>query len=208
MLRVALTGGIGAGKSRVSARLAGHGAIVIDADKIAREVVAPGTPGLAAIAAEFGDGVLLPDGSLDRAGLAAIVFADPGRLARLNEITHPLISARIAELAEAAPPGSIVVYDLPLLAEGGPAAAYDVVVVVDAPDETRIERLIRDRGMTRDQALARMAAQASRQQRLAIADIVIDNSGGFGELDRQTDAVWAEFLDRPAGSGTPVSRID
>lgn len=205
MLRVALTGGIGAGKSRVSARLALRGAVVIDADLIAREVVAPGTPGLAAIAAEFGPGVLLPDGGLDRAGLAAIVFADAGALARLNAITHPLISARMADLAAAAPEDAVVVYDLPLLAEGGPEAAYDVVVVVDAPDEVRIGRLVRDRGMTREQVLARMAAQASREARLAIADVVIDNSGGLADLDRRVDAVWADLATRTGRPHDPVS---
>lgn len=206
MLRVALTGGIGAGKSRVAARLAGHGAVLIDADLIAREIVEPGTPGLAEIGTEFGPAVLRADGSLDRAALAGIVFADPGELARLNEITHPRIGARMAELAERAAPDAIVLYDLPLLAEDGPAVAYDLVVVVDAPESDRLDRLARDRGMSREQAGQRMAAQASREQRLAIADLVIDNSGTLAELDQQVDALWVKLRDRAADQSSHLPR--
>ena len=202
MLRVGLTGGIGAGKSEVSRRLAGHGAVVIDADAIAREVVEPGTDGLAEVVGAFGPGVLGPDGRLDRPRLGEVVFADPERRDRLNAIIHPRVGARMTELEREAGPGAIVVHDVPLIAEGGRAGAYDLVVVVDAPPRVQVERLIRNRGMTRDQAKARMAAQAGRQQRLAIADIVIDNSGSLAELDRQVGDLWAD-LRRRAAAVTP-----
>jgi dephospho-CoA kinase len=193
VLRVGLTGGIGAGKSEVSRRLAGHGAVVIDADAIAREVVEPGTDGLAEVVEAFGPGVLGRDGRLDRAKLGEIVFADPEQRDRLNAIIHPRVGARMAELERDAAPGAIVVHDVPLIAEGGRAGAYDLVVVVDVPPRAQVERLARNRGMTRDQARARMAAQVSREQRLAIADIVIDNSGSLTELDRQVGDLWAEL---------------
>jgi dephospho-CoA kinase len=193
VLRVGLTGGIGAGKSEVSQRLAAHGAHVIDADAVAREVVAPGTRGLAEVVAAFGPGVLRPDGSLDRPRLGEIVFADPGLLARLNAIVHPKVAARMSELEQAAGTAGIVVHDVPLIAENGLAGAYDVVVVVDAPRRAQEDRLMRHREMTREQATARIAAQASRKQRLAIAGIVIDNSGSLGELDRQVGELWTEL---------------
>ena len=199
MLRVGLTGGIGAGKSEVSARLAAQGAVVIDADAIAREVVEPGTSGLAEVVEAFGPEVLLPDGTLDRPRLGEIVFADPELRGKLNAIVHPRVGARMAELEGKAGPGSIVVHDVPLIAESGRTDAYDLVVVVDAPRRVQIDRLVRRRGMTREQAKARMAAQASRERRLAIADIVIDNSGSLSELDRQVGDLWAE-LRRRAGS--------
>jgi dephospho-CoA kinase len=198
VLRVGLTGGIGAGKSEVSARLAAQGAVVIDADAIAREVVEPGTDGLAQVVEAFGREVLLADGSLDRARLGEIVFADQELLARLNAIVHPRVAARMAELERAAGPGAIVVHDVPLIAENGLAGAYDVVVVVDAPPRVQIDRLVRRRGMSREQATARMAAQASRKQRLAVADIVIDNSGSLAELDRQVGDLWSELRHRAA----------
>jgi dephospho-CoA kinase len=198
VLRVGLTGGIGAGKSEVSRRLAGHGAVVIDADAIAREVVEPGTDGLAEVVAAFGPGVLGPDGRLDRPRLGEVVFADPERRNRLNAIIHPRVGARMAELEREAGPGAIVVHDVPLIAEGGRAGAYDLVVVVDAPPRAQVERLFRNRAMTRDQAKARMAAQASREERLAIADFVIDNSGSLAELDRQVGDLWAELRRRAA----------
>ncbi len=169
MLRVGLTGGIGAGKSEVSSRLAAQGAVVIDADAIAREVVAAGTDGLAEVIEAFGPEVLRADGELDRPRLGDVVFADPDLRGKLNAIVHPRVGARMAELEQAARPGAIVVHDVPLIAENGRADAYDVVVVVDVPPRTQVERLVRFRGMTRDQARARMAAQASREQRLAIA---------------------------------------
>ena len=200
MLRVGLTGGIGAGKSEVSLRLAAQGAVVIDADAIAREVVAPGTDGLAEVTQEFGPEVLRPDGELDRPRVGDIVFADPQLRGKLNAIIHPRVGARMAELEQGAGPGAIVVHDVPLIAENGLADAYDLVVVVDVPPRIQIERLVRHRGMTREQARARMAAQASREQRLAIAGIVIDNSGSLAELDRQVGDLWAELRRRAAAS--------
>jgi dephospho-CoA kinase len=202
--RVGLTGGIGAGKSEVSQRLAAHGAVIIDADAIAREVVEPGTPGLAQVVAAFGPEVLLPDGSLDRPRLGDIVFADPDLRARLNAIVHPLVGARMRELEESASPGSIVVHDVPLIAENNMASAYDLVVVVDVPPRLQLDRLVRHRDLTREQARARMAAQASREQRLGIAGIVVDNSGSLAELDRQVRDLWIE-LRRRAAQAAPAS---
>jgi dephospho-CoA kinase len=199
VLRVGLTGGIGAGKGEVSARLAAQGAVVIDADAVAREVVQPGTEGLAEVVAAFGPGVLQPDGSLDRTRLGDIVFADPELLATLNAIVHPKVAARMAELERRAGPGAIVVHDVPLIAENGRADVYDLVVVVDVPPRIQLDRLVRRRGMSREQARARMAAQASREQRLAIADIVIDNSGSLAELDRQVGDLWPELRRRLSG---------
>jgi dephospho-CoA kinase len=200
VLRVGLTGGIGAGKSEVSRRLAAQGAVVIDADLIAREVVEPGSEGLAEVVGVFGPGVLRPDGGLDRGRLADIVFADPDLRGKLNAIIHPRVARRMAELERAAGPGAIVVHDVPLIAENGRAGAYDVVVVVDAPPKVQADRLVRQRGMPPEQARARMAAQASREQRLAIADIVIDNSGSLAELDRQVGELWSELRRRAAKS--------
>ena len=196
MLRVGLTGGIGAGKSEVSRWLEAQGAILIDADAIAREVVAPGTPGLAAVTEAFGAGVLRPDGSLDREGLGEIVFADPAKLETLNGIVHPLVGQRMAELERGAGPEAIVVHDVPLLAENNLAAGYDLVVVVDAPEHVQLDRLTRHRGMSAEQARARMSTQASRDNRLAIADMVVDNSGSLAELDRQVGDLWAELRRR------------
>jgi dephospho-CoA kinase len=196
MLRVGLTGGIGAGKSEVSKSLAAQGAVVIDADLIAREVVAPDTDGLAAVIAAFGPDVLGPDGTLDRVRLGDIVFADQQKLATLNSIVHPRVGARMGELEDGAGPGSVVVHDVPLIAENGLASSYDLVVVVDVPPRTQLDRLIRLRGMSREQAQARIAAQASREQRLAIADIVVDNSGSLAELDRQAGELWSELRRR------------
>ena len=196
MLRIGLTGGIGAGKSEVSRRLAAQGAIVIDADLIAREVVAPGTSGLAEVAAAFGPGVLGPDGALDRPALGDVVFADAGKLAQLNAIVHPRVGARMRELEDSAGPASIVVHDVPLIAENDLAGSYDLVIVVDVPPRVQLDRLVRLRGMTKEQAQARMAAQAAREQRLAIADIVVDNSGSLAELDRQVGDLWAELRRR------------
>ncbi|GLW13428.1 dephospho-CoA kinase [Streptomyces sp. NBRC 13847] len=190
MVKVGLTGGIGAGKSEVSRLLASYGAVIVDADKIAREVVEPGTPGLAAVVAEFGDGVLTPDGTLDRPKLGGIVFADPQKLKALNAIVHPLVGARSAELEAAAGPDAVVVHDVPLLTENGLAPLYDLVVVVDAAPQTQLERLVRLRGMAEDEATSRMAAQATREQRLAVADLVIDNDGPLDALEPQVRAVW------------------
>jgi dephospho-CoA kinase len=204
LYRVGLTGGIGSGKSEVSRRLSAQGAVVIDADAIAREVVEPGTGGLAQVVAAFGPGVLLPDGHLDRPRLGDIVFADPELRARLNGIVHPRVGARMRELEESAGPGSIVVHDVPLIAENNMAGAYDLVVVVDVPPRLQLDRLVRHRGLTREQARARMAAQASREQRLGIAGIVVDNSGSLAELDRQVGELWTE-LRRRAALAAPAS---
>lgn len=203
MLRVGLTGGIGSGKSEVSRRLAGYGALVIDADAVAREVVEPGTPGLAEVAEAFGPAVLRPDGTLDRDKLGSVVFGDPALRGKLNAIVHPRVGARMAELERAAPSGSVVVHDVPLLAENGLAAAYDLVVVVDVPPQLQLDRLVRLRGMTREQAEARIAAQASREQRLAVAGIVLDNSGSLYELDRQVADLWAQLRRRARAQGAP-----
>lgn len=191
---VALTGGIGSGKSTVAALLRAHGAIVVDADAIAREVVEPGSPALAEIAEAFGPGVLGEDGSLDRQALGRIVFADPRQREALEAITHPRIAARSAELIAAAPSGSVVVYDMPLLVEHGGEGlrSWDAVVVVDAPDDIRLARLV-GRGMSAEDARSRMAAQASREARLAVADYVVDNSGRVEDLAGQVDRLWAEL---------------
>ncbi|MFF7401970.1 dephospho-CoA kinase [Streptomyces murinus] len=196
MLKVGLTGGIGAGKSEVSRLLVEHGAVLIDADRIAREVVAPGTPGLAAVVEAFGPHILTEDGSLDRPRLGSIVFADPDRLAALNSIVHPLVGARSRELEEAAAPDAVVIHDVPLLTENGLAPFYDLVIVVDASPETQLDRLIRLRGMTEEDARARMAAQATREQRRAIADIVIDNDVPLDALRKRVDAVWDDLVHR------------
>jgi dephospho-CoA kinase len=198
VLRVGLTGGIGSGKSEVSRRLAAQGAVVIDADAIAREVVAAGTDGLAEVVEAFGPEILRADGQLDRPRLGDIVFADPELRGKLNAIVHPRVGARMAELEREAGPGAIVVHDVPLIAENAMASAYDLVVVVDVPPRIQVERLVRRRGMTREQAQARIAAQASREQRLGIAGIVIDNSGSLAELDRQVGDLWAELRRRAA----------
>jgi len=194
---VGLTGGIGSGKSEVARRLAALGAVLVDADVAAREVVAPGTAGLDAIAAAFGDGVLTPDGTLDRERLAAIVFADPARLAELNGIIHPLVGEWMAAAEEAAVasagPDVIVVHDVPLLAENHLADRYDLVIVVDAQPQVQVARLVGRRGMPEQQARERMAAQATRDQRLALADIVIDNSTTLDDLDRRVAEVWTEL---------------
>ncbi|KJK59688.1 dephospho-CoA kinase [Saccharothrix sp. ST-888] len=193
MLRIGLTGGIGAGKSEVSRQLAALGAVIVDSDLIAREVVAPGTDGLAAVVAEFGPGVLRADGALDRPALGAVVFADPARLAALNAIVHPLVRARSAELEDAAGAEDVVVHDVPLLAENGLAPLYDLVIVIDVDDEVRLDRLVRLRGMAEAEAKARMAAQASREERLAVADLVIDNSGPLAELAARVHEVWDQL---------------
>ncbi|MER6562542.1 dephospho-CoA kinase [Streptomyces sp. NPDC001027] len=196
MLKVGLTGGIGAGKSEVSRLLVAHGAVLIDADRIAREVVAPGTPGLAAIVDAFGKDVLTPDGALDRPRLGSIVFADPERLALLNSIVHPLVGARSHALETEAPDDAVVVHDVPLLTENGLAPLYDVVIVVDAAPATQLDRLVRLRGMTEDDARARMAAQATRENRREIADIVIDNDVPLTALEHRVQDVWDDLVRR------------
>ncbi|MEV0437340.1 dephospho-CoA kinase [Streptomyces spectabilis] len=196
MLKVGLTGGIGAGKSEVSRLLVASGAVLIDADRIAREVVAPGTDGLAEVVRAFGADVLAPDGSLDRPKLGAIVFSDAAKLATLNGIVHPRVGARSAELERAAAPDAVVVHDVPLLTENGLAPLYDLVIVVDASPATQLDRLVRLRGMTEDDARARMAAQATREKRLEIADIVIDNDGPLDDLAPRVASVWQTLRDR------------
>ncbi|MGA4857053.1 dephospho-CoA kinase [Streptomyces koyangensis] len=200
MLIVGLTGGIGAGKSEVSRLLVEHGAHLVDADRIAREVVEPGTPGLAAVVEAFGESVLAADGSLDRPKLGEIVFADPERRAVLNGIVHPLVGARSAELQSQAPEDGVVVHDVPLLTENGLAELYDLVIVVDVEPATQVERLVRSRGMSEEEARARMAAQAGREERLAVADIVIDNEVSLDALRGRVADVWAE-LDARAKAG-------
>ncbi|CAM5647391.1 Dephospho-CoA kinase OS=Streptomyces tendae OX=1932 GN=coaE PE=3 SV=1 [Streptomyces tendae] len=196
MLKVGLTGGIGAGKSEVSRLLVEHGAVLIDADRIAREVVAPGTPGLAAVVDAFGEDVLAEDGSLDRPKLGSIVFADPEKLAVLNGIVHPLVGERSRALEEAAAEDAVVVHDVPLLTENGLAPLYDLVIVVDADPATQLDRLVRLRGMTEQDARARMAAQATREQRREIADVVVDNDVPLEELRRRVKEVWVELVRR------------
>ena len=201
MLRVGLTGGIGSGKSEAARRLAEHGAVLIDADVAARKVVEPNSPGLAQIAAAFGDEVLRPDGSLNRERLGEIVFADPGLRAKLNAIVHPLVREWMQEAEHRAVQtdgDAIVVHDVPLLAESRGKAGFDAVIVVDVPPNLQLERLVSQRGMAAEQASARMAAQASREQRLAVADIVIDNSGSLDDLDRRVAEVWADLERRAA----------
>lgn len=196
MVKVGLTGGIGAGKSEVSRLLASYGAVIVDADKIAREVVEPGTPGLAAVVEEFGTEILTPTGTLDRPKLGAVVFGDPEKLKALNAIVHPLVGARSAELEAAAGQDAVVVHDVPLLTENGLAPLYDLVIVVDATPEAQLDRLVRLRGMNADEAKARMGAQASREQRLAVADIVIDNDGPLDALEPQVREVWERLRSR------------
>ena len=198
-LVVGLTGGIGSGKSEVARRLARLGAVVVDADAIAREVVDPGSPGLTRVVEEFGPGVLAPDGSLDREAVAALVFAEADNRRRLNAIVHPLIGARMIErTVEAAErdPHAVVVNDVPLLVEGGLSDRYDVVVVVDTDQETQLRRLVEQRGMTEADARARMATQATREQRRAVADYVIDNTGDLAALDAAVKQVWSVLADR------------
>ncbi len=170
--------------------------MIIDADAVAREVVAPGTRGLAEVTAAFGPEVLDAGGALDRGRLGEIVFADPALLGKLNAIVHPLVAERMLEIERSAPPDAVVVHDVPLLAENRLAGQYDVVVVVDVPPEVQLDRLTRLRGMPEDQARERMDAQASRAERLAVADIVVDNSGPLAELDRRVDGLWEELSRR------------
>ena len=198
MLKVGLTGGIGSGKSAVSAELTTYGAVVIDADAIAREVVEPGTPGLTRVVAEFGEQVLTEDGRLNRPKLGELVFADESQLSRLNAIVHPLVGERSGQLMEQAlaDNAEIVVYDVPLLVENGLGPLYDVVVVVDAPDELRVERVATNRGMPREQVWARVRSQADRETRLAAADLVVDNSGSLQDLRDRVSDLWTELRSR------------
>ena len=194
MLKIGLTGGIASGKSVVAARLKDLGAVLVDADALAREVVEPGTEGLQRIAAEFGDGVLARDGRLDRPKLGALVFGNPERLAVLNGIVHPLVRARAAAITSAAPDGAVVVQDIPLLVETGQGSGFHLVLVVDAPDDVRLQRMQELRGMTEEAARSRMAAQATRGARLGAADVILDNSGTVQQLLDQVDMLWDRRL--------------
>lgn len=196
MISVGLTGGIGSGKSTVARKLAAFGAVVVDADMLAREALAPGGAAEQAVIEAFGPQVTGPGGAIDRPRLAAMVFGDDAARARLEAIVHPLVAARGADLAAAAGAGAVVIHDVPLLVEAGLADRYDLVVVVDAPDDARVERLVRDRGMTESEVRARMAAQADRDTRLAAADVVIDNAGPESDLDGQVEELWRELRDR------------
>lgn len=201
MLNVGLTGGIAAGKSAVARQLAELGAVLIDADAIARAVVEPGTPGLAAVVAAFGPGILTADGALDRPALGALVFADDAAREKLNSIVHPLVRAESARLRAAAPAGAVVVQDIPLLVETGQGAHFDAVLVVAAPREERLRRMIEDRGMSREDALARIAAQASDAERAAVADILIENSGTLDQLREKVTEIWESLNEKSTHAG-------
>jgi dephospho-CoA kinase len=198
---VALTGGIASGKSTIARRLAEHGAVVVDADQIVRDVQQPGSPVLRAIAAEFGDGMLREDGSLDRAGLGARVFGDPTAVATLNAIVHPAVrieSQRRFDEAFAADRDAVVVYDVPLLVEASVDHPFDLVVVTNAPRRTQVQRLVEERGLDPIQAEARVAAQVDNTTRLAIADVVIDTDGTLAHTMSQTDALWRRIVEERA----------
>lgn len=195
MIRVGLTGGIGSGKSTVGALLRAHGAVVVDHDALARHVVEPGEPAFDEIVERFGTGILAPDGTLNRPALAAVVFADQTALRDLEAITHPAVRQAARQLEADAGPDAIVVHDIPLLTETGVVEDYDSVLVVDVPESVQIERLMRDRRMTEAEARARIDAQATREQRLAVADHVIENSGTREELVRAVDHVWRRLMD-------------
>jgi dephospho-CoA kinase len=193
MYLIGLTGGIASGKSTIARRLAEHGAIIIDADIVSREVVAPGSPALASIALEFGEDMINSEGTLSRAKLGALVFSDAGKLEKLNAIMHPAVKTRSAEVlakASADNPDSVIVYDVPLLVEADIARNYDEIIVASAPEETRIKRMIQLRGLTDEEAKARIGAQASEAKRLAIADVVIDTGGNLQHTLEQVDALW------------------
>lgn len=194
MLKIGLTGGIASGKSVVASRLAELGAVLVDADALARVVVEPGTPGLARVVEAFGQDMLDRDGRLDRARLGAEVFGNPAQLAILNGIVHPLVREAAAGMIATAADGAIVVQDIPLLVETGQGSNFHLVVVVDAPDELRVARMLEHRGMTAEAARSRMAAQASRSERLAAADVVLDNSGSLARITEQVDRLWTERL--------------
>jgi dephospho-CoA kinase len=192
-MRVGLTGGIASGKSTVSAILAELGAVVIDADQLARDVVAKGTSGLAQVVEAFGEEILTEDGELDRPKMGAIVFADVERRRTLEGIIHPLVFERSVAMEESAPPGAIVIHDIPLLAESGRAEGFDAVVVVDAHQDHQVERMVRDRGWDTGEAESRIAAQASREERTAIATYVIDNTGTLADLRARVQEVYDDL---------------
>ena len=195
MLMVGLTGGIASGKSAVARRLAELGAIVIDSDALAREVVAPGSEGLAEVVEAFGPRAVTEKGEMDRAAIAEIVFGDEEKRKRLEGVIHPRVRARSAEIVAAAPPDAVVVNDVPLLVEANLASHYDLVIVVLADEGVRLDRLVRLRGMTEETARARFAAQATDEQRRAVADVVIENDGTLAELQAKVDTVWRERIE-------------
>lgn len=201
-MRVGLTGGVASGKSTVSAMLAELGAVVVDADRLAREVVAPGTDGLAEVVEAFGESVLTAAGELDRPAVGSLVFADEGKRRTLEAIIHPRVRARGAELEAAAPAGAVVVHDIPLLTETGQAGSFEAVVVVDVPREVQLDRLVRLRGMSREDAEARIGAQATREQRLAVATHVVDNTGSLDELRQRVAEVYAELAISSPGTAS------
>jgi dephospho-CoA kinase len=202
VLVVGLTGGVGSGKSTVAHLLSEHGAVIVDADAIARAVVEPGTEGFASVHEAFGDEVLGADGSLDRRALAALVFRDAEARAELERIVHPLVRRQSDLMTALADDDAIVVHDVPLLAETGRTEAYDLIVVVDAPDDKRIERLRHSRGWDRASSTARMAAQATREDRLALADEVVVNDGDIDHLELQVDQLWLRLQERAVGAGS------
>ena len=204
MQRIGLTGGIGSGKSTVAGMLAARGAVVVDADQIARDLVEPGGAALAELVTEFGPRILQADGSLSRGELAALAFSDPRATERLNAIMHPLIRAEAARRLAAQPDAAVVVYDMPLLVETGQRDLVDLVVVVDVPEETQIDRAVRLRGLDEADVRRRMEVQASREDRRAVADVVIDNAGTVRETEQQVEALWARIAG--AGASTSVER--
>jgi dephospho-CoA kinase len=203
---VGLTGGIGAGKSEVARRLVELGAVLIDSDRLAREMVAPGTEGLAEVVTTFGPEVLRPDGALDRPAVGRLVFADPAARERLEEIIHPRVRARAAQLVSEAPAGSVIVNDVPLLAEAGLASTFDFVVVVEASELTRLRRLVDGRGMSMAEARDRIAAQATDEQRRAVADAVLRNDGSVAELRGAVDQLWRVLTARAGSTPVPEPR--
>lgn len=190
MRRIGLTGGIGSGKSTVAGMLEAHGAVLIDADAIARELVEPGQPALEALVREFGAGILQPDGSLSRASLASLAFENPQATERLNAIMHPLIAAESRRRMDSAPSGAVVVYDMPLLVETGQASLVDMVVVVDVPEDVQLERAVSLRGLDAVDVRRRMEVQATRDERRALADVVIDNAGSLRDTEAQVERLW------------------
>jgi dephospho-CoA kinase len=207
MLTIGLTGGIASGKSTVAARLMELGATVVDADAIARALQEPGRPGLEGIVAEFGPGVLTPDGRLDRAALGQRVFRDPEARARLNAIIHPLVRAEAERLAAAAGEGAVLVEDIPLLVETGQHGRFDLVLTVQAPAEERVRRMVEDRGMTEADARARMAAQATDEERAAVSTSVIVNDGTVQQLLDRVDAWWEWHVEPRLAPGSSAERV-
>lgn len=194
-LQVGLTGGIAGGKSTVGAMLAEMGCVVTDADALVADLYGPGERGAAAVAELFGAEMLKPDGSVDKEALGRLVFGDPASRKRLEQAIHPLVGQRYLEVLEAAGDGAVVVFEVPLLAEGGGRGRYDAVVTVEAPEQLRLDRAV-ERGLDRNQAEARMAAQATGEQRRAVADFVIENTGGLAELRSQVETVYSALWDR------------